>query len=222
MVSSTFVFLSLVSAALANVYTTSPTASTTFTAGQSATISWQDDGQSPSLADFGPAKVSIYAGNAQQQTLLQEISASTDVSKLGSIEFTPDATIGPDSNEYFIRFESLGLKDATSPQYPALAFSSKFTMSSMSGSFSDAVQKQIDGQSTAPIASHTAGSSASTKAASATTTSKAATSSAAHSASGTAQNAAAATESNAAVAGGKVGNAMVATVFGFVAAAFFA
>ncbi|KAL1748290.1 hypothetical protein HDZ31DRAFT_29994 [Schizophyllum fasciatum] len=221
MVSCSLVFLSLASAALANVYVTSPTASSTFTAGKSVTISWQDDGQKPSLEDFGPAKVSIYAGNSIQQTSLQTISESTDVSKLGSIEFTPDASIGPDGKEYFIRIESLALKDAKSPQYPALAFSSKFAMSGMSGKFSDAVQKQIDGQSTAPIASHSAGASSSTQAASATTT-KASSSSNSRSATGTAQNAAAATESNAAVSGGRVGNAMLASAFGLVAAAFFA
>jgi len=46
---------------------TSPVASSTFAAGKQATISWQDDGSAPSLKDFGPAKVSIYVGNAQQQ-----------------------------------------------------------------------------------------------------------------------------------------------------------
>ncbi|TRM66898.1 hypothetical protein BD626DRAFT_484134 [Schizophyllum amplum] len=219
MVSSSLLFLSMVSAALANVYTTSPIASTTFTGGQPATISWQDDGESPSLKDFGPAKVSIYVGNAMQQTMLQEITPSTDVSTLGSIEFTPDASIGPDSGEYFIRFESLSLKDATSPQYPALAFSAKFAMSGMSGAFSSDAQKQIDGQSTAPIASQT-GSSSATKAASATTTKTSSTAS--KSATGTAQNAAAATESNAAISSGRVGGAMVATAFGFIAAALFA
>jgi hypothetical protein len=46
---------------------TSPTASTTFTGGSQSTVSWIDDGKSPSLTAFGDASLSIYVGNAQQQ-----------------------------------------------------------------------------------------------------------------------------------------------------------
>jgi hypothetical protein len=80
MASKLFFILTLCASALANVYTTSPTASSTFTGGKEATISWQDDSKAPSLKDFGAAKVSIYVGNAQQQTLLQTIVPSIDVS----------------------------------------------------------------------------------------------------------------------------------------------
>lgn len=152
MFSKIFVVLATASAAFATVYVTSPVASTTFAAGQPATITWQDDGLSPSLASFGPAKISIYAGNAQQQTLLQSLSNSTDVSQSSSLNITPDPTIGPNSAQYFIRFESLSLKDATQPQFPALAFSARFTLSGMTGTFSADVQSQINGQSTAPLA----------------------------------------------------------------------
>ncbi|KAH8833884.1 hypothetical protein DL96DRAFT_1578722 [Flagelloscypha sp. PMI_526] len=103
----------------------------------------------PSLADFGNAKVSIYAGNSQQQTSLQTISESVNVATTSSIQFTPDPKIGPNANEYFVRVESLALKDAASPQFPALAFLAKFTMAGMTGEFSDAVKAQIAGQATA-------------------------------------------------------------------------
>ncbi|PPQ74396.1 hypothetical protein CVT26_000947 [Gymnopilus dilepis] len=155
MFSKAFVVLAFTSAAFANVFITAPVASTTYTAGQQATVQWQDDGQSPSLADFGPAKISIYAGNAQQQTSLQLLNGNVDVSKVSSINFTPDATIGPNSNEYFIRVESLSLKDAKQPQFPALAFSAKFTLAGMTGTFSAEVQSQINGQATAPLAGPT-------------------------------------------------------------------
>jgi hypothetical protein len=46
---------------------TSPTASSTFSGGQQATISWIDDGTAPSLAQFGAASIAIYTGNAIQQ-----------------------------------------------------------------------------------------------------------------------------------------------------------
>jgi hypothetical protein len=177
-----FVALALAAQAMATVYTTSPVGSTTWTAGQQVQISWQDDGSAPSLEQFGDAKVSIYVGNAQQQTLLQSISESVNVATTNSIQFTPDASIGPNGAQYFIRFESLAFKDLNQPQFPALAFSSKFTLSGMSGQFNSSVQAQIDGQSTAPIAGQTSAPAASsTGSVSASVTSKASASSSASS-----------------------------------------
>jgi len=176
MFSTTFVVFALFSSAFANVFVTSPVASTTFHGGQVATITWQDDGNAPTLQAFGPAAVSIYAGNAQQQTLLQSISTSVDVSTTSSIQFTPNPTIGPNSDEYFIRFQSLSLKDAVQTNFPAEAFSAKFTLDSMTGTFNATVQSQIAGQSTAPIGGSTASSSSSASKVAAATTSAAATS----------------------------------------------
>ncbi|KAG6840309.1 hypothetical protein C0991_007634 [Blastosporella zonata] len=195
MFSKLFSLLVLSSSAFATVFVTSPTASTTFVGGQQATISWQDDGTAPSLANFGPSKVSIYVGNAQQQTSLQLIVASVDVSTTSSIQFTPDATIGPNGSQYFIRFESLSFMDPAQPQYPAEAFSAKFAMSSMTGTFSQAVVDQINGQSTAPLAGATAAVSSSAPAA----TSASLTSSKAASATSTKTSATAAKTSNAAL-----------------------
>jgi len=169
MFSKAFVVLAFASAAFATVFVTAPVASTSYAAGQSAVVQWQDSGSAPSLADFGPAKISIYAGNAQQQTLLQTLNSSVDVSQVSSINFIPDATIGPPSDQYFIRFESLSLKDATQPQFPALAFSAKFTLTGMTGAFSAAVLSQIQGQSTAPLASQSAPAGISTPAPASTT-----------------------------------------------------
>jgi len=155
MFSSTFILLALSTSALANVFITSPVASTTFHGGQQSTITWMDDGQSPTLAAFGAASVAILAGNAQQQTVLQLISGSVNVGSTASIQFTPDPTIGPNSDEYFVRFQSLALMSASQSQYPAQAFSAKFTMDNMTGTFNSTVQAQIDGQSTAPIGGST-------------------------------------------------------------------
>jgi len=176
MFSKALVVLAISASTFATVFTTSPVASTTYSGGKEATVSWQDDGSAPTLKDFGPAMVSIYVGNALQQTRLQTISASVDVSTTSTINFTPDASIGPNGNDYFIRFESLGLKDAKAPQFPALAFSAKFTMDNMSGNFNASVKAQIDGQSTAPINGPTAAASG-TGASATTTGSKAAASS---------------------------------------------
>lgn len=53
-----------------------PIATTVFNGGQQATIQWQESGSAPSLAQFGPAKVSIYTGNSQQQVCtMQNLAA---------------------------------------------------------------------------------------------------------------------------------------------------
>ncbi|KAF5348813.1 hypothetical protein D9756_009770 [Leucocoprinus leucothites] len=160
-----------VSPALATVFLTSPTASTTFHGGQPATINWQDDGSVPSLEQFGNARVSIYVGNAQQQTSLQTIVDSVNVATTSSVQFTPNPQIGPNGNDYFIRIESLAFKDPKNPQFPALSFSAKFTMDNMSGTFNSTIQAQIAGQSTAPLAGgqSTPGSPSATKASLTTT-----------------------------------------------------
>jgi len=165
MFSSSLVLLSLVASACANVFITSPVASSSFAAGQPATISWQDDGASPSLANFGAASIGLYVGNSLQQTQLQLVSASVDVSTTSSISFTPSASVGPNGAEYFIRLDSLALKDAANSQFPAQAFSAKFILTGMSGTFSPEVQSQIDGQTTAPLAgASTAGATSASKA----------------------------------------------------------
>lgn len=46
---------------------TAPVASTTFSGGKQATVTWIDNGQAPTLKDFGAARISIYVGNALQQ-----------------------------------------------------------------------------------------------------------------------------------------------------------
>ncbi|KAK2460020.1 hypothetical protein APHAL10511_007943 [Amanita phalloides] len=158
----------LAGSALGGVYITSPTAASTFTGGQQATINWQDDGTTPLLSQFGPSTIAIYIGNALQQTPLQTISNNTDVSKTSAIQFTADPTIGPNNKNYFVRIQSLSFMDPKMPQYNAMAFSAKFTMAGMSGSFNAAEQAQINGQSTAPLTGPTAASSGNSTAVSST------------------------------------------------------
>lgn len=173
------VMLALSASAFGKIYTTAPVASTTWTGGQEAVVSWQDDNTTPSLADYGACTISIYVGNAQQQTQLQLIQDSVNVATTSTVKFTPKADLGASGNYYFIRFQSLALKDPAQPQYPALAFSSKFSIEGLSGSFNASVQAQIDGQSTAPIGGSTAASPSATTGASAATTAKPASTTAA-------------------------------------------
>ncbi|KAJ7291053.1 hypothetical protein C8J57DRAFT_1271230 [Mycena rebaudengoi] len=195
--SSAVIALALSSSAYAAIFFTAPTASIGFIGGQPATIKWNDDGAVPSLKDFGLAKASIYAGNSLQQTSLQTISESIDVSTATSLDFTPEKSIGPNGANYFIRFESLSLKDANNAAIPALAFSHIFALTEMTGVFSAEVQAQIDGQSTAPIGggapnTNSAGGSSTTSKPSTTASKEAAANS---------KSASAATKSGAAVPG---------------------
>jgi len=154
MFSKALLVFSLISVALANVYVTAPVASTTYSGGKAgAIVAWSDDNLAPSLASIGLASISIYVGNSKQQTSLQVINNSIDVSKASSITFTPDATIGPNGQEYFIRFQSL--KGVDNASQPLEAFSAKFTLNNMSGTFSASILSEIAGQSTAPLGGQT-------------------------------------------------------------------
>lgn len=186
MFTKAFILLAVASQAFATVFITNPVATSSFVGGSEVTISWIESGSGPTLEEFGPSIISVYVGNAQQQTRLQTIEDNVDVSTTGSVQFTPDPSIGPDSREYFIRFESLSLKDEAQPQFPALAFSAKFGLTGMAGEFTPAAQAQIEGQSTAPLAAPTSApgsASASSVGSGATTASAAASGSRAASAS---------------------------------------
>jgi len=159
------ILVGLTRQAFAAVFITNPVATTNAQGGQALTINWQDDGSSPTLAEIGPCEIGLYAGNMQQQTELQPIAPSVDVSKQTSQDFNINAALGPNFNSYFIRFTSLSLKDATNSQFPYEAFSAKFALSGMSGSFSPSVQAQVNGVTSASGAATPTGAAATASAA---------------------------------------------------------
>lgn len=169
--------LAFAPSALATLFMTSPIASTTCTAGQQCTIAWKDDGNAPPLATFGASSVGVYAGSQQQQTLLQSINTNVDVTTTSTIIFTPSASIGPNSGDYFIKFVSLAGTvpgAAAGSNTPAEAFSAKFTLASMTGQFNASVQSQINGATGASASPSSTGTGnlVATTGSSATTTSK--------------------------------------------------
>ncbi|KZT04895.1 uncharacterized protein LAESUDRAFT_727469 [Laetiporus sulphureus 93-53] len=155
--SAIFALTYLAQSALGTVYVNSPVSGDTWAAGQNWTVSWLDDGNKPSLADFGDAEVAIYVGTETAQTSVQTIVASVNVASTASIVFTPDPAAGPDGEYYFIRFQSLSAKDPNNTAYPAEAFSALFTLTDMTGTFSTAIWDQING--TTPASSSVASSS---------------------------------------------------------------
>jgi len=144
-----FAALAAAPSVLATVFMTSPIASTTCTAGTPCTISWQDDGTAPNLVAFGAADVGLWVGNSQQQTMLQPIQQAVNVATNSGIQFTPLASAGPNGNFYFIKFISEAGKDPNNAANPAEAFSAKFTLTGMTGSFNASVSSQIAGVTSA-------------------------------------------------------------------------
>ncbi|KAF9515989.1 hypothetical protein BS47DRAFT_1327699 [Hydnum rufescens UP504] len=176
----------LVPQTFAVIYITEPTASTVCSAGVPCNVRWNDDGQAPVLATIGACSVGLYVGSQQQQTFLQDISDNTLVANQSFVQWTPNASVGPNNSNYFVRFASLSYKDPNNPQYPYMSFSAKFTLNGMTGTFNSTVLSQI---SAAP--SSTSASVSSTSAAATTTLSKATTSKATGSSTSTASSSAA-------------------------------
>lgn len=168
MVSVTFLSLlgtfTLFSNVLATVFMTSPTAQTTCSGGKQCTIQWKDDGTAPSLAQFGLADVGIWVGSVTSQTQVQHIQAGVNVATTAAIQFTVDPTIGPNGNFYFVRFTSATAMDPNNSQFNAEAFSAKFALNGMSGTFNSTVQAEISGASSNPIPSPSAPASSASSA----------------------------------------------------------
>ncbi|EJD01784.1 uncharacterized protein FOMMEDRAFT_123808 [Fomitiporia mediterranea MF3/22] len=206
MFASVAVLVSLAASAMAKPYLTSPVAGSVCSGGSICNVNWQDDNNTPSLNDFGDAKVGIYVGNVNQQTMVQSISDSVNVATTSSIAFTVDPNAGPDDDIYFIRFDSInGMNGST----PFQAFSAKFTLKNMSGQFNSTVQAQInaaDGagpSSNAPASATDSSSSLTTKVAS--SASKATGSNTASPSASGSSGSAASSASRAGVAGGLLG-----------------
>ncbi|KAJ9117910.1 hypothetical protein QFC20_000191 [Naganishia adeliensis] len=122
-----FASLTLASSALAGVYITNPVVNSTARPGELFTIRWVDDGTTPHLATIGSSQIALYTGSPTQQTFLQELAASIDVSTSNSVDAWIDSNLGPSGEYYFIRITSNSLKDTAQPQYPYQSYSARFT-----------------------------------------------------------------------------------------------
>ncbi|ELU35840.1 GPI-anchored domain-containing protein [Rhizoctonia solani AG-1 IA] len=145
-----------------------PVASTVCEAGKPCTIKWQDNGKTPTLAEMGDVLVGVYAGGAQQQTMMQNLGA-TNAASASTIQFTPDPAMGEDSDAYFIKMVSVSRPDAANPSYKESAYSAKFALKGMTGKFSpmfQAVQAQIAGTGAPSTETPPVGTSTSTDASS--------------------------------------------------------
>ncbi|KAG8950121.1 hypothetical protein FRC04_007976 [Tulasnella sp. 424] len=199
----------LVSQTTATIYVTEPTASTICTAGTACNVRWNDDANVPALATIGPCNIELYTGGVQQQTFLQTIAAGWDVSQYAVATYLPDATVGPNSSMYFVKFTSLTYKDPANPTFPFTAYSAKFTLNGMTGTFNSTVQAQIDGVASSAAAVSTPAAAAGTT----TTPAAAAKTTAVASAAKSAAASASATHANGAISATAPG--VVSSTIGF-------
>jgi hypothetical protein len=174
-----FAVLAVVPAA-AELAVTSPIATTVCRGGETCQVQWKDDQKGVTLAQQGLCTIALYAGGRFQQTRLQAIAFPTPVNVATaplSIDFVVDPTVGQDSSDYFIRFDSTTLRQGNSTTgAPYLSFSAKFKIEGMTGTFNQTILDQIAGtaSASAPAASATASGSAgaTTPRAGATTTTR--------------------------------------------------
>jgi len=167
--STALLSVAFASLASANIYVTNPVTSTTCTPGTSCLVQWADDGNAPFLATIGVCSIAVCTGGNIAQTCLQTISASTDVSQNAQVSFVPDSTIGPSATDlYFIKFTALTYKSASNPAEPFTAFSSKFSLAGMTGTFNATIQAEIS--QSAEVVATTAAAATTTAAAAGITT----------------------------------------------------
>lgn len=116
---------------------------------------WNDNGESPKLSDWGGVNVYLAVGSQNVQYKLQQLGSNLPVTKTkGSWKIDP--SVGADSSSYFIRMEGTKLG---SDGNPPMAFSSRFAMSNMSGSFNSTVKAAAAGAEGSASSSATTASS---------------------------------------------------------------
>ncbi|GAA5866849.1 hypothetical protein JCM8547_003584 [Rhodosporidiobolus lusitaniae] len=162
------VLASLVALSTAKVYIYKPVEASHYKAGDSFTVSWKDDGETPSWTAWGASSVGLYTGSATSQTLLTTLGTVNDPAADHELRITIDPSWGPNSSEYFMRVQSDAGTDSTGA--PLQAFSARFELSEMTGEWSAEVQAQLDGSAVV-----SSSGSATTTATASTTTSGMAT-----------------------------------------------
>ncbi|KZT28234.1 hypothetical protein NEOLEDRAFT_1129584 [Neolentinus lepideus HHB14362 ss-1] len=140
-----FTVLSTIKFVGAELYVVSPTSGSTCQAGQPCTVTWLDDGVEPLLSSIGACTIGLYTGSDE---LLQEIEPVNVASSL-SLQFAPNAAVGPNGDGYYVRFASVSLRQ-TNSSTPYISYSPFFRLDGMSGSSPTQIASLI---STLPVPS---------------------------------------------------------------------
>lgn len=126
--------------ASADVQFTSPAAGATLPGGGAITVTWQDSGVAPSIADLSTYQLFLCAGGNDAGSFIQLAAVTTTgtFANGNSAEGTFAATIGGSTaNAYFFKIISVDTTGGTVTNY-----SPRFTLSGMTGTFPQSV---IDG-----------------------------------------------------------------------------
>ncbi|CAB4434357.1 unnamed protein product [Rhizophagus irregularis] len=96
------VALYMLSPASAGITTNTPFATVSWEGGDDEEIIWADDGKAPKLADLGITTIDLMMGNSTNQVFIANIAKVPATAK--KVEYHVPETIGPISNDYFIKF----------------------------------------------------------------------------------------------------------------------
>jgi hypothetical protein len=153
--------LAAVQPALSNPALTSPVASTSASGGKLLTVAWDDNGETPKTSAWKGINIFLATGDVNTQYKLQQLAANISTHKTSG-KYAIDANAGPNGGFYFIRMESVATQTSG---IPYMAFSSKFTLKNMSGTFNSTVQaaasQNAAGSSSSSSTTAKSGSSAS-------------------------------------------------------------
>ncbi|KAI0088258.1 hypothetical protein BDY19DRAFT_949955 [Irpex rosettiformis] len=212
----------LAPSALANLAFTQPVATSSWAPGQNVNIVWQDDSNSPKLTDLGTGSFGIFVGGTTTQAQLVHITDSVNVATTSQINFQVPDGFGPSYTGYFVRFTSDSCVDkSTSLNFPCEAFSAKFAINNLSGSFNSTIQQIADNGSSssqsagasASVGTTTGGASSAASTPAASATSHASSSGSAHSSSASAKATGASSANSAAGVFASTGLVAVAAAF---------
>ncbi|GAA5838058.1 hypothetical protein JCM9279_004114 [Rhodotorula babjevae] len=142
--------LSAAPAVVANPYIYKPVEASHYRAGDSFTVSWRDNGEAPLSSAYGQTTVSLYTGTSTVQTQLASLGTVADPGVETEVLITIDPTWGPDADDYFIRIQSVAGVDAAGA--PLQAFSARFALSQMTGTWSGAASAALAGSPVAAVA----------------------------------------------------------------------
>ncbi|EPQ26051.1 uncharacterized protein PFL1_06260 [Pseudozyma flocculosa PF-1] len=128
--------------AMATIIVTQPVASTTGHGDKHLQVEWHDDGAAPKFADWGKVNVYLATGSHDVQWRLQTLAEDVDA-KDTSDKYKIDPTVGPNGGYYFLRFE--GSTPAAGSTSPPMAFSARFTLDKMTGTFNSTIKAELEG-----------------------------------------------------------------------------
>lgn len=112
--------------------------------GKRLSVEWNDDGKAPTRRDWGRVNIYLATGSRDVQYKLQTLASNVSYN-LQQADYSIDASVGPSGGYYFIRFE--GTNASQTGGIPPMAFSARFNLDQMSGTFNSTIMSQLSGAS---------------------------------------------------------------------------